>query len=184
MADEKDIKQEEGGPKPAFSIEDIRSAAREAVQDGLQEYETRRSSEQPAAPIEGNPLRDVLRPVLDPELSRINIIAEGAKDAAIFYSSSPEASAHKDYIEKAFQTMVQNGTPMNRDAIYKHWKGENEQTRFKAWREEEIKREKEAEERKQYETIGGGNRPVVGKVVEARDLPIEELEKALEGMTF
>lgn len=174
-------------PEPAFSMADLQKNIGEEVKRHLDAYRAENQTiadPEPIRPVASeNPLKAVISPIIEPELARLKMIAEGASDAAVFYGTNPHAAKYKDEIEKNFRALMQNGTPFTRDALLKYVMGHPEN--IKKLVDEGIEAEKaKLKAAEEAETLGGSLRPQQGPVKDAHDATDEELAKALENAYF
>lgn len=146
MADEKTITE------PQIDMSRLEQSMKSAVQAGIAEVVRTAPRPQPVVqrPQEPDPVAEVLRPIVGPDLMRLNFKADDAKDAVIFYNGTPEATKHSEAIEAKFNEMAQNGRPMNRASIWQWIRGSD------AFVTERIKqRDAEIETARQAQTIQG-----------------------------
>lgn len=185
-----DVKQPAGdpGPQPQIDLESVRAAAGDAVRDALKDWkppEPQYHEPAPAPrpePVVSNPLADVIGPLVNPALRHLGTEVADAKDAALFYVEHPEMLKHKDGVEKAFNILKQQGTPMSRDAVGKWYRGQHFEEFHKAALEEERAA---AERARDGADVGPGasrDRKVIVK--DAHAASDEDLAKALDGVAF
>ena len=133
-----------------------------------------------------DPLADLVSPYVKPQVDaavRQARLAELAGiDAATFYADHPELTKEdRQEIEKRFSGLRANGVPFQREDILKHYRGENidkeVDRRIKA-REEAVTRAANAV------TVGPGSPDKSPITRDARAMPTDELEKALDGVSF
>lgn len=174
-----------GGPTPEIDMDALRSTIAQEVQAKLAEFNRDTPSNQPGSePVKAsvNPLKAVLEPIIGEDIRRANLMAEGAMDAAIFYSTNPDAKKYKDDIEKMFAALMQQGTPFTREALLKYQMGSNI---------DKIVEERMAAEKKKVEDAeaaalidsGFSNRGT-GQVKNAHEATDEELTNALKNVSF
>lgn len=192
MTDEEKVAKEAAdkaaaGAVPAFDPEKMRTVIREEIQQHMStegKGEEQVIFEQPSR--EGpqpsvNPLQAIIDPIMAPHIARATLAAEGARDAATFYISTPEAVKYQGDIEKAFSALVAQGTPFTRAAVWAWYKGQNFDKFLSEARAEDAKKVDEA---KQNADGGGGQRPGGGPVKNAHDATDDELKNALNGVSF
>jgi hypothetical protein len=131
-------------------------------------------------------LHNIIRPIVDPDIQRSKFDAADAKDYTHFYRSNPDANETE--IEATFKTLVEAGRPTTRADIARYLDGKNFQedpTKFMA---KQVERQKAQVQRAQLAGDAGA-----GALDRARNdpqwtnfasLPIEDMEKALDGVTF
>jgi hypothetical protein len=166
---------------------DLQKNIGDEVKRHLDAFQADRQSSQDPEPFKPtateNPLKAVIAPIIEPEMNRLRMVAEGAADAAIFYGTNPEAIRYKDQLETNFKALMQNGTPFTREALLKYVKGHPEN--LKQLVDEGIAAEKKkVADAAEAETLGGSLRPQSGPVKDAFTASDDELSKALENMTF
>jgi len=131
-----------------------------------------------------NPLDSVISPYVDPKLSKANLMANAARDSAIFYARHPEAIEYMDEVEKVFNGLLEQGSPYDHEAVWSWFRGSP--GNFEKFAEEHMKAEQEKiEAAKRDSTVDGGARPRGNvQVKDAHEATDEELEKGLEGVSF
>lgn len=179
-----------GGPVPGVTLEQLNESIQKSVSSAVQQHmresqEDRPSTQQPAIVGEDktNPLESIIAPIVEPGMRQARQMAEAAQDAAVFYGTNPGAAVDKDRIEKVFNNMLAQNTPIARQAIQNYlWGMDKDKIVDEAIKKHdaEIAKAKEAAD-------GGGSQNPGGRSstpVEAFGLPAEDLAKALEGATF
>jgi hypothetical protein len=171
-------------PEPAFSLADLQKTIGDTVKEQMEQYNRPAPEPEIMRPTATeNPLKAVISPIIEPEMNRLRLMAEGAQDAAVFYGTNPEAIKYKDQIETNFKALMQNGTPFNREALLKYVMGHPEN--IKKMVDDGIAAEKKKiADAAAAETLEGGFRPSGGQVKDAFTATDEELDKALQGMSF
>lgn len=173
------------GPTPSFDAEKFRGEIMAdvqqfmATQDKDVELDAAVRRGQPVATE--NPLAGVLEPIVGPRLREASLNAEAARDTSLFYSTHPEAIEYKDDLEKAFNVMLKNGTPITHEATWDWYRGRN-QDKFFAKRQEAEKKKLAAAEA--AGTLEPGARPVAGTTKSAHEATNEELAAGLKDILF
>lgn len=192
MTDEEKAAQEAAdkaaqGAVPAFDPEKMRTLIREELQqhmstEGKDDAEVRFEQPTDRGPQPTvNPLQAIIDPIMAPHIQRATLAAEGARDAATFYISTPEAVKYQVDLEKAFSALMAQGTPFTRKAVWDWYKGQNFDKFLSEARAEDAKK---VEEAKQNADGGSGQRPGGGPVKNAHDASDDELKNALNGVSF
>lgn len=195
MADDTKTQQQgDPGPQPTIDADQIRETVMGTLQEwqAQQQEQARIEAERAASrpqPTENrrNPMHDIVAPVVrdmaEPALRALDITANDAKDAALFYVEHPEALTYKKDLENASDTMKRQGTPMTREALWDWYRGKN----FDKFRDQANKKQQEDAERAAREaaTLGPGspNRDA-GPQKDPHDMTDEELAKAVQGVAF
>lgn len=174
-----------GGAEPAFDPEKMRSVIREELQQAMTTtdkdsiYEPPVATPAPAPTV--NPLEAVINPIVAPHIKQAALVAEGARDAATFYISHPEAIKYQDELEKAFNALLNQGTPFTRAAVWAWYRGQNFDKFLQEARETD---QAKIEQAKANADGGGGIRPTGGSVKDAHSASDEELSAALQNVSF
>jgi len=177
MADEKTP-----GTEPQIDMSRLEASMQAAAGRAIADAQRNARPAPPVHATEPDPVADVLRPYVVPLAQAMNLKADDAKDAAIFYHTTAEAGAFAADIEAKFNECVANGRPMNRASIWQWYKGANFDKFADArqkHRDDEIKRAREAQ------TVQGSRggvpagRPQID--VNASD---EDLASAIRGLQF
>jgi len=172
---------EDKGPAPAIDPAQLQTAIDEGLARAM-ESQRQREAEVSARPTAvENPLAPIIDPIINPRLKNIDTKANAAYDASIFYATHPEAVEHQAEVEGAFNTMIQNGTPLTHQTIWEWYKGKNEDKFFQK-RVEADKKKLEAA--KEFTTVDGGVRPQGGERKQAFDASDEELKGGLKDVAF
>jgi hypothetical protein len=173
------------GAEPAFDPEKMRSLIREELQQAMSttDKDAGYVDSQPASRPQAteNPLQAVIDPLIAPHIVKANLAAEGARDAATFYVSVPEAVKYQKEIEQIFNAMITQGTPFTRQAVWEWYRGKNFDKFVQEARQAD---EKKISDAKNIVDAGGGLRPSGGPVKDAHSATDEELKNALNGVTF
>ncbi len=145
--------------------------------------------DEPKSKEDGDQLRDVLSPYIEPGINAATLEARTAKDYASFYRGNPSVTAEQEAeVEKRFDALVKAGRATSRADIYDHMVGQeykNDPAKFL---------EKQAERKKvDLEKASDASDFGVGALTRAKenalfenfaDNSIEDMEKKLEGVTF
>ena len=132
-------------------------------------------------------LQEVLTPFIKPGLDAANLQSADTRDYVDFYSD-PAVRSEKETVEKMFDELKNNGRPLPRRDIYDYLQG-------KLYRENPEEFNKKVSERKkqQLDAASGSIDMGAGALDRARNDPVwsnvknmslEDLEKALDGVTF
>jgi hypothetical protein len=180
-----DAAAEPVAPAPQFDTDALASQVAEKLKGAFQQSAPQQPAPppQPAPQPASDPVGDMVRPYYEPGLRAASLAAEMATDAAHFYSEHQDLDkADKAEIERRAKALAANGHAFTREDVYRHWLGENIDSvveKRMAKREDAAKRALEAG------TIGAGSADRgTGPVRNAADLPINELENAMKGMSF
>ncbi len=183
--------EEKKPTEPAIDLSKVQDAVKSAVSSAIADGQRTAQAHHDAAArdaaareaagrVAADPVAQVVAPYLTPVVATMNLKSDDAKDAAIFYSTTPEASKFSAHIEAKFNECVQRGQPMNRASIWQWLKGSE------AYIAERIKQhDQEVETARQAQTLQG-NRGGVPSGAPAVDVNAsdDELSKALEGVQF
>ena len=142
-------------------------------------------------PVDQNEeVRQALNPFIQPGIDDAKFRGDDAKDYASFYIRHPEARENHDEVEKMFATLAQAGRGTTREDINKYIQGKRYVENPDKFVDDEMeKRKKELEKLESSTDIGAGAlfRRDGGQVVsieEFEQLPVDEMEKMMEGFTF
>lgn len=194
MPDKVEVKQEakpgeQPGAAPAIDLEQFRADLKKDIAETVQQYmstEDKDAEVKPTAYVapeaHANPMQSLIDPIIQPHLRRLEAQTAAAQDAAIFYASTPEAAKYRDEIEKGFNQMLSQGSPVARAGIWDWYKGKNQQKFIDAAikdHDSELQKAKEAEDAATGHGPGGKARQT-----DAYTMTEEELGKALENVSF
>lgn len=178
-------------------LERVQSFIRSQVETYLQEQAALRPpqpqySQPPRQPTEREDaqrvLRDAITPIIGGDLASANFNAANANDRVDFYMGNDAAASYKDDVEKVFSELQQQGRAMPRAAILRYIRGELFEKDPQAFHERENARTE-----RQLERAGGAVDIGAQTLNKARNdpmfthfdtLPLDEMEKVLEGITF
>jgi len=168
---------------PAFDVDALSSQIAEKISQGIVAgYQPPpQPAPAPVTPPPKDPVAELLSPYITPGVEKANLTAQAAMDAAVFYSSRPEAVSHKDKLEAAFGTLLERGVPFVREDIWAWYLGKNPDVA------DGIKKTKaDADARKAAEAadLGHGSPPKPGEPKQATEIAPEDLTKAMENVTF
>jgi hypothetical protein len=134
-------------------------------------------------------LRSVLEPFIKPEIDTIRVEAADTRDYVQFYdSNSGVDTSDREAVEKMFLELKQKGRPIARQDIYDYLQGKKAREKPEEFTKSMNERRKQQTERASSAADVGlaaldraRNDPVWSNV---RNMPLADLEKALEGVTF
>lgn len=162
---------------PALDVDALSSQIIDKLSAGI----ASRTAEPPKAPAPADPMADLIRPHVEPGLRASQLAALDAKDAAVFYATTPEAAAFRDKVEGAAQKLMAAGTPFVREDIWKWFLGGNPDVYAKVTKD---KSDLAAARAAGATHVGPGSPPKQDAVKQALDMTPEELSKEMEGRTF
>lgn len=124
----------------------------------------------------------VVRPYVEPIARQMAVQSQGALDAVKFYNQHPAAVKYMDHLEANFNQLAAQGMPFDRATIWNHYRGQN----FEHFQQQA--REEATAAAARGATIGsaGVGRPDAQPfdLNAFKRLPLDEMEKALEGAKF
>ena len=132
-------------------------------------------------------LQDVLTPFIKPGFDAMRLETADTRDFVDFYNN-PNVQEDKEAVEAMFQDLKQKGRPLPRQDIYDYLQG-----KMAREKPQEFNKKITERQRRQTESAISGvdvglagldrarNDPTWSNV---RNMPLAELEKALEGVTF
>jgi hypothetical protein len=194
MAEEQD--------QPEYAKEQIDAYIAEQVKANMAAIQQAEAANKPQPPQADNTayekqVREVLDPIYGVHVDAANFNAADAKDYVDFYSDDIHRE-YKEEVEAAFQLAKQQGRPTSRNTLYRYILGDNytaDPTKFDE-RQKQIK-QKQLDRASSAGDVGGGG---IGREREAvaalsdvtkvdpntgkYTMPLEDMEKALAGMTF
>lgn len=143
----------------------------------------------PVTKDEGNnQLRELLEPLYGPHVQQARLESMSAIDESRFYRKHPEAAEREDQIEAIFRESMRNGRPWQREEINRYLIGKEAEAdpdkfveKINAKKEAQLRR---AEGAMDFGFNGAGREQEVEKFKSFDKLSVEEMEKALEGVTF
>jgi len=131
---------------------------------------------------DSDPLRDAIAPMIQPALDKINLTAQDAKDASVYYATHPEAVKHSKKLEAAFNKMASQGTPQTRESLMEWLKGHDFDSFYKERFEEDAKK---AELAKNSQTVDAAGNVIVAPVVAVDENTSDaDLEKSIGSSVF
>lgn len=170
-------------PPPVIDNVAIAQAVKDAI--GQMAREMPRPQPQPVAP-QPDPMRDLLAPYVAP----VQMGAQQARDAAVFYNVGKGVdrelkAEYSDQIEQVAAQWEQMGRPMDRATIWQWIKGSDDYVAKKAQRDKEAS-EAATRMAMQGATVGLGSpdRQYGGPVRDASQVPPSELEKLIGDLPF
>lgn len=178
-------KKEITGAQPAIDMDALANKMSERLRGDMAEFLKRDEPEplvQQPEPLR-DPLGDLIRQSVAPDLRAATLKAEAAEDKADFYLTNSDAGEYRGEIEKTFNNLVKNGRPLPRADIWSWYQGQH----MDVFVEKADKRKQAqilAAEGAQVvgESAGGKLAPRAGK--DPYTLSDEELDKAVSGQSF
>jgi hypothetical protein len=133
-------------------------------------------------------LKEVIDPVIGPDLQDARFVAADAKDEVRFYRKNPEALEHEEEIEKVFMQLKQAGRATDRATIYQYVMGREFTADREKFTDKQLeRRKKQLESADIAQDMGAGAIGRAQRDPKYRDfdkLSLEDMEKALDGVTF
>jgi hypothetical protein len=170
--------------QPQYDPKALQEHVTTAVQQGLQQYRPQpQYVPVPQQQPQPDPLRDVLAPYLAPIAQFLNLKAELAADAAVFYPNRPEAAPFRQRIEEVVMDQANRGRPITREQAWSYLRGSE---LFDQLLEKTMKERQDAASRARNNTmLGPGLTRSPGQPMKsAIDATDEELENALKNVPF
>ena len=169
----------------------VQGAVRSAVQEmqtqaaqQAQQQQAQQRQQQAAAQQWSDPVAQTVRPYIEPVVQALNLQVQAANDKSDFYMTYPEAAGYRQDVESMFQQLMQQGRPMEREAVWHYYKGKN----AAAFSERDAQKAKEDLEAStsRFATVGGpsAQRPTGPNMDQFRSLPLEAQRDALKGISF
>ncbi len=172
------------------TFEQVQALIKGQVDDYLKEQQSiptpqQQQSEQDKATQQ---IRDLINPFVKPDLDEARFVAADAKDFVSFYNNNEDALLYKDDVEKSFELMKKAGRPTTRADILNYLVGREYREQPDKFKERETAKQKRQVERADGAIDFGG-----GSINRAKSDPtwsnfnklsIEDMEKALDGITF
>jgi hypothetical protein len=131
-----------------------------------------------------NAIKEMVDPIYRNELESIRLEARAARDEATFYRKHPEAVDIADDLEKLFVESANNGRPTSREALYDFYNGREQRMNPEKY---EARRKAQLERASAASDIGSGSngKEKAGITIDDfKSLSLEDMERALEGVTF
>ena len=131
-------------------------------------------------------LRDIISPIVDPDIRQSRFDAADAKDYTRFYRENPDVDV--DEVEKTFKALADAGRPTTRADISRYLTGKRFEADPTKFMSEMTERQKKQVER----AVGASDMGFAG-LDKAKNDPswnnfaqnsVEDMEKALDGITF
>ena len=134
--------------------------------------------------------KQAINPLIEPSLNEARFTAADAQDYVKFYTNNPEAMVHQEKIEKIFTTLKEAGRATIRADVLKYSYGDDFVKDPDKFIEGYNERKK-----KQLERVESASDFGAGSLSKVKDHPVynqenfskltvEEMEKALDGVTF
>ena len=170
---------------PAIDMDALAASMRSSVQDALAGFvQANQPPPQQGPTSTGDPLADVVLPLVKPSLDRANVMAEAARDQSLFFQRHPEALEHQDALLTNWNLMLQKNIPFKMETIWNEYRGANfDKFHGKASERDTAK----LQAAKDAEVVGPGSPDRSGgrgTIRDASEVPPDELAKALEGVAF
>ncbi len=133
-------------------------------------------------------LRDLINPFVEPGINEAKLTAADARDYVDFYNNNDVESAYKKQVEDTFNELKKQGRPTTRDAIMSYLLGKDYRADPDKFTETQQARKKQQIDRANTAVDFGA-----GAVDRAKNdsvfsnfeaLSVEDMEKALDGVTF
>jgi hypothetical protein len=183
-----DDQVQDAAAAPSFDMDALATSVADKLKESFQAPQPQRyQAPEPQRQTTSDPVAELVDPYVKPHVERAERRAQlaeaAATDAVTFYISHPEIDkAGRLEIEKRFQALKDKGIAFQREDIYNHYQGEN----IDKVVEQKIKSREEAARRAAdaAATVGPGSPDKARTTVDARSMSTEDLEKALDGVSF
>ena len=129
-------------------------------------------------------VRQLVDPIYRPDIDQARLVAADAKDHVAFYRRHPEAVDIADKLEALFEDAVKNGRPTAREALHKYVLGEMMMTEPDKFAERQKAQLRQAEMAADLGVGGSGKPRNEGTLDDLKAMTLEDMEKALDGVTF
>jgi len=133
-------------------------------------------------------LGQLINPFIEPGLAEARLTSSDAKDYVQFYMNNEHAKEYHDDVEKTFTALVKVGRPISRADILKHKLGEEYQSDPAKFVEKQSERHKQQLQRAEVAVDFGAAALNKAKsdsnFTNFESKTLDEMEKALEGITF
>ena len=129
-------------------------------------------------------VRQIVDPIYRPDIDQTRLVAADAKAYAAFYRRHPEAVDLADKVESLFEDAVKNGRPTAREALYKYALGDLAMTEPDKFSERQKAQLRQAEMAADLGSGGSGKPRNEGTLDDLKAMTLEDMEKALDGVTF
>jgi hypothetical protein len=133
-------------------------------------------------------LADIITPFVKPGMDAVQLAAADTRDYVDFYQDASIDQSDKDAVEKMFNELKQAGRPLPRRDIYDYLQGKMSREKPEEFSKKITERQKRQLDKAQGATdFGFGaierakNDPVYSNI---KNMSLDELEKALDGVTF
>lgn len=131
-----------------------------------------------------NNVRQIVDPIYRPDINQARLVAADAKDYSAFYRKHPEAVDLSDKLENLFEESVKNGRPTAREALYKYVLGDLHMTEPEKFADRQKAQLRQAELAADLGGSGNGKPRNEGTLDDLKAMTLEDMEKALDGVTF
>lgn len=196
MAEEQQIEQQQSGEGSESSndFDKVTGFIRDQVKAYIGELQAQQPQQQQQPQFdqrqyEQNKLiAETIGPVVGPALQQAQHAAVSAEDEVRFYRENPEALEHSEAVEKLYSELRQQGRLIPRKDLYDAILGREFRADPDKFMEKQQQRKKAQTERAEMSTDFGA--AMMSKVKadnkwsKFEDLSVEDMEKALDGITF
>lgn len=164
----------------------VQEVLRSQVDQYMAERETRQQR-QPQQPDPQKEVADTVRGFVAGDLNEARLTAADARDYVDFYTNNEDGLYYKDDVEKTFNMLKEAGRPTTRKDILRHVIGDQyiaDPVKFKA--REDSRKQAQLDRAATAGDIGqaASTREKSTKFANFDSLSSEEMEKALDGVTF
>lgn len=133
-------------------------------------------------------VKEFVDPIIKPDLDEAKFTATDARDFVDFYTTETDAKEYKDEVEKLFKQAKDNGRPMPRKELLRYLRG-------REYESDPDKFVEKTQQRKKQQVEHAGQAVDFGAAAlnKAKNdsqwtnfekLSVEDMEKALDGITF
>lgn len=182
-----DEKKVEDPKPPVVDPKMIQEAVTSALAARDEQENARRVAQASAAAQKAkgeDPVRKVVLESLGDDLGQISFNSNNALDLARFYTLHPEAKEFAVDVERKFTELAGAGNAQDRESIWNWYRGAN-LDKFVARSNAQKQAQEEEAANAFVAGSGGGGVPRGTKVIrDPHSMTPDELEKALEGMSF
>jgi hypothetical protein len=133
-------------------------------------------------------LRELINPFVEPKVNEAMFAANDAKDYVDFYNNNDVESSYRKQVEDTFSELKKGGRPLPRKDIMKYLYGDEFVKDPEKFTEKQLSRKKEQLDRAAIASDFGAGAMDRAKNdstwTNFKSLSTDDMEKALEGMTF
>jgi hypothetical protein len=184
MAEVDNTGQDDFAKVQGFIKEQVQTYFNELAEQTAQQTQQQPNQQQQAQKQAG----DFVRSIINDDLNEAKLTAADAKDEVRFYRNNPDALDYEAEIEKTFTDAVKVGRPLPRQDILDWIRGREYRTAPDKFKERETARTKQqlahAEDATDIGTAALNKAKNDTTWTNFADLPLEEMEKALDGVVF